>query len=94
MPKIVEAKPLVHFRLWLHFADGTVGEVDLSHLAGQGVFQIWNEPGRFEQLTIGPRGELQWGSDVDLCPDALYLKLTGKSPEELFPVLAESLEHA
>jgi len=30
---------------------------------------------------------------VELCPDATYLKLTGKSPEEAFPNL-KSTAHA
>ena len=29
----------------------------------------------------------EWGSDIDICPDAMYLRLTGKSPEEIFPSL-------
>jgi hypothetical protein len=32
-------------------------------------------------------GELGWGDQIDLCPDALYLKVTGKTPEDLFPAL-------
>jgi hypothetical protein len=33
-------------------------------------------------------------SGVDLCPDALYLRVTGKSPEEKFPALQHELAHA
>lgn len=94
MFKIVEARPLGDFRLWLRFADGVTGEVDLSHLAGKGVFKIWDEPGGFDRVAIGSRGELQWSEHVDLCPDALYLRVTGKTPAELFPAISESFDHA
>ena len=30
----------------------------------------------------------------DMCADALYLEITGKTPEELFPRLAEARTHA
>jgi hypothetical protein len=94
MFRIVEARPLENLRVWLRFADGVTGEVDLSHLRGQGVFQGWEEPGAFARVTIGTGGELRWGEEIDLCPDALYMRVTGKTPEELFPAVSESLEHA
>lgn len=37
---------------------------------------------------------LAWGDQVDLCPDALYLKVTGKRPEDLFAVLRQEPIHA
>jgi hypothetical protein len=94
MFKIVEAKPLDSFRVWLRFADGVTGVVDLSDLAGDGVFAAWDEPGAFSKVTVGTRGELCWGDDLDLCPDALYLTVTGKSPEDVFPAIAEVMPHA
>lgn len=27
------------------------------------------------------------GADIDICPDAMYLQLTGKSPAEVLPAL-------
>jgi hypothetical protein len=41
MYKIIEAKALEDYRLWLKYSDGTEGAVDLSHLAGKGVFAAW-----------------------------------------------------
>lgn len=34
----VEARALARYRIWLRYHDGTKGEVDLSHVAGRGVF--------------------------------------------------------
>jgi hypothetical protein len=31
---------------------------------------------------------------MDLCPDALYLKVTSKKPEDLFPALRNLPDHA
>lgn len=92
--KITEAQPLDHFRLQLRFDDGASGIADLSHLAGRGVFDSWRKPGVFEQVSITQAGALEWPGEVDLCPDALYLQVTGKRPEELFPALQTQLSHA
>jgi hypothetical protein len=32
-------------------------------------------------------GASEWGDAIDICPDAMYLRLTGKSPEDIFPSL-------
>jgi hypothetical protein len=87
MRKIVRVEVLQAYRLRLTFDDGTSGAVDLSDLAGRGVFTLWNDRAAFAQVQIGSSGELVWGDKVDLCPDALYLKATGKRPEEVFPAL-------
>lgn len=83
--KITEAHPLDHFRVSLRFDDGVFGVVDLSHLAGRGVFQSWLLESVFEQVSISPAGALQWPGDIDLCPDSLYLRLTGKTAAEVLP---------
>ena len=92
--KIIEAKAVDRFRVFLRFADGASGTVDLSHLAGRGVFRAWLQEGVFEQLSVSPVGALQWLGDLDLCPDALYLQLTGKPADEVFPPLRHTLTHA
>ena len=92
--KITNAKPLERFRVFLRFNDGASGTVDLSHLAGQGVFRAWLENGFFERLSISAEGALQWPEDLDLCPDALYLQMAGKTAADLFPSLRHPLSHA
>ena len=94
MRKIQKVKALQGYRLELEFDDGLAGVVDLADLVGQGVFAAWDDARVFEQVRIGSAGELVWGDQVDLCPDALYLKVTGKKPEDLFPSLRRESSHA
>ena len=84
MIRPVEVRSLESYRIWLRYEDGSEGEVDLSHLVGKGVFAVWDEQGVFAKVRLGPHGEVEWPGEVDLCPDALYLRLTGKQPEEVF----------
>jgi hypothetical protein len=78
MTVLLEVKPLAQYRLWLRYADGVEGIVDLSAFVGKGVFQLWEDYCEFERVRVGPSGELAWGDELDLCPDAMYLKLTSK----------------
>jgi Protein of unknown function (DUF2442) len=94
MPDVLAVKPLDNRRVWLRFSDGTEGIADLSEFSGKGVFKAWDREGAFEKVRVGPGGEIQWADQIDLCPDALYLKVTGKTPEELFPSLRNVIQHA
>jgi hypothetical protein len=89
----LEVKALSEYRIWIRYADGEEGEVDLSHLAGQGVFKLWGDEQKWKNVRIAEDGAIRWSEEVELCPDATYLKLTGKSPEEAFPNL-KSKAHA
>ena len=94
MRKIAKVKVLDGYRLELEFDDGVSGIVDLSDLVGKGVFALWRDRRAFEQVRVGSSGELVWGDQIDLCPDALYLKVTGKKPEDIFPSLRKQPTHA
>ena len=87
MPKPIEVKSLPNFRLWLRYDDETSGEVDLSDLAGRGVFKSWERQEFFRGVKIGSHGAITWSEDIDLCPDSLYMRLTRKTPEDMFPNL-------
>ena len=58
--------------------------MDLSDLAGRGVFEAWEDPAFFDAVRISESGALEWPGGVDICGDAVYLRLTGKAPEEVF----------
>ena len=92
--KIVKAQPLDDYKIRLEFADGGIGEVDLSHLAGRGVFARWNNYENFKKISVEGGRWLAWSDDIDIDADTLYMKLTGKTPDELFPILKEDLAYA
>jgi hypothetical protein len=94
MVKITKVKVLQGYHLELAFNDGVCGVVDLSGLVGTGVFALWRDRHFFEQVRIGSIGELTWSDQIDLCPDSLYLRATGKSPEEVFPTLRREAAYA
>ena len=83
----VEVQAREPYRIRLCYDDGTEGEVDLSHLAGRGVFKAWADRSFFADVRIGPGGAICWGGDIDVCPDALYLRLTGMAVEDYMPRL-------
>lgn len=87
MAKLINATPLAGYRLRLEYDDGEIGDIDLSSMVGKGVFTAWNDVEVFESVSIGEHGELRWTEDLELCADAQYLKMTGKSAEDLFPNL-------
>jgi hypothetical protein len=67
------------------------GDVLQSHIAGtlpgRGVFTAWEQAGLFDEVAVIEDGAAQWPGEIDMCPDALYLRMTGKEPEDLFPAL-------
>ena len=94
MTKITKVKVLQGYRLELAFDNGVSGVMDLSEFVGKGVFALWRDLPVFEQVRIGSLGELVWGDQIDLCPDSLYLRATGKKPEDVFPALRRGPAYA
>ncbi|MCI0555184.1 MAG: DUF2442 domain-containing protein [Anaerolineae bacterium] len=86
IPTLKEVKALENFCLHVKFSDGIEGKVDLSEFAGKGVFALWDDYSQFEKVNIGSSGELIWNEDVDMDGLGIYLRLTGKKPEEVLPI--------
>lgn len=75
-PAITSVGGLGKYKLYITFADGVEGEVDLKHLADQGVFKIWEEQDIFDKVYIDPDTKsIAWNEQIDLCPDTFYLEL-------------------
>ncbi len=89
MHKPIEVRALPDYKIWLHYDDGAKGEVDLSHYAGKGVFVLWNDYQAFEKVYIGEADQIAWSDEIDMCPDSLYMQLTGKTVEDIYPNLKE-----
>ena len=87
MLRPVEVKPLSGYRVWIKYDDGECGEIDLSDVAGQGVFKAWNEPGFFEKVHITSTDPSPGTTTSNSARCAVH-ELTGKSWNEL-PVDAD-----
>ncbi len=83
MSKIVEVRPLNRYRIWVRFSDGTQGQVDLGDLAGRGAFSAWADRGVFTAVRVDKTGGIEWPGEIDMCPDALSLRLMGKAEDGL-----------
>ena len=94
MVKPISVRALPNYRIEVEFSDGTKGPVDLSELVGKGVFEAWKDEKFFAQVHLGPGRQIRWNDEIELCPDAIFLKLTGKTPEDLFPNLRREPNYA
>ena len=83
--KVSEVRPLPGDVLHVRYEDGVEGEVDLSAYIGRGVFAAWNDTAFFETVYMSSHGSIAWSEEIELCRDSVYLKLTGKMSEDLFP---------
>ncbi len=82
-PKLISVQAIEKYKLLLSYNDGTEGFLDLSHLAGQGVFNYWEQGNNFFNVHINPQGRgITWSDELDICPDAAYLTLKGLTYEE------------
>lgn len=80
MCRVEEVKALPDYKLWLKFSDGVEGTADLSDLVGKGVFSVWRDKKCFEAVYVDPENHTPaWSGGIDLCPDRLYMEITGKA---------------
>jgi hypothetical protein len=79
---VIEVKALPAFKVWVRFEDGLAGEVDLSELAGRGVFRRWTQyPSEFLQARVDPEsGTVVWPGGLDIAPDRLYRDIAHSAP--------------
>ena len=93
-PTPTAVEPLDDYKLRVRYSDVVEGVADLSDFVGKGIFAPWNDYREFQDVHIGPGGESAWGHEIDMCADAIYLKITGKRPEDMFPKLRELAPYA
>jgi hypothetical protein len=77
-PRVTGVTVIPPYSLNLHFADGTSGTVDCSHLIltdNPGVFAALRDPAEFAKAYIHPEAEtVAWPQSLDLDPDVLYAR--------------------
>ena len=80
----IEVKAVGNRSIWIRFADGTSGNVDLSHLWGKGVFKKWETVVPFKNVFVNPENHsIAWDSELELDSDNLYLELIHKTFEQV-----------
>ena len=85
LPRPIAVEPRGGFRVWVKFDDGAEGEIDYSDIPRDKVFAVWNDREFFKRVRISEFKCLEWPGGLDLCPNSTYMRLTGKTVEELMP---------
>ena len=80
-PNKVEAQS--GFRIRIAYSDGAEGVIDLSADVGRGVFAPLADEAFFQTVHIGRYGQIAWSEDIEICPDAAYLEITGRTATEV-----------
>jgi uncharacterized protein DUF2442 len=68
---VVEVKAEPDYRLFVRFADGTSGHVQLAPAELTGVLEPLRVRSFFERVFID-QGAVAWPGNIDLAPDAMY----------------------
>ena len=76
LPQLREATYQGDYRVWLKFADGVEGEVDLANELWGQVFEPLRQKSLFAQLSLNEElGTVVWPNGADFAPEFLYQKL-------------------
>jgi len=73
MVPVSEVRYVSGYTLWLRFADGTQGEVDLSGELWGPMFEPLNDPEVFKAVHVNEElRTIVWPNGADLAPEFLY----------------------
>jgi hypothetical protein len=73
MPRLVEARYVRDFVIWLRFSDGTKGEIDLTGELYGPIFEPLRDPAYFRLFTLNPSVHtIAWPNSADLAPEFLH----------------------
>ena len=73
MPRLVEARYVRDFVIWVRFNDGTEGEVDLAGTLHGPVFEPLQDAAYFRSFTLSPDlHTVVWPNGADLAPEFLH----------------------
>ncbi len=76
LPRLTAAKYLHGHTLWLRFADGLEGEVDLSSELQGEIFEPLRDQGYFKQVAFNPElRTVVWPNGADFAPEFLRAAL-------------------
>ena len=71
--RLVEARFVREFTLWLRFSDGVEGEVDLSDELDGPIFEPLKDPEVFRSFQLHPElHTVTWPNGADFAPEFLH----------------------
>jgi hypothetical protein len=72
LPRITDARYIADHTIWLRFADGVEGEVDLSRELEGEVFEPLKDVAYFKSFSLHPElRTLVWPNGADFAPEFL-----------------------
>jgi len=82
MYKLIEVKALEKYKIRVKYKDGSEGKVDLSDVAGQGIFKFWDIENNFEKIYINSETDgIAWSDELEICPDTIYYEINNINPK-------------
>ena len=79
LERVVEARYVGDYKVWVRFADGTAGEVDLADELWGPVFEPLQDHTLFSQVRFDPESAtVTWPNGADLAPEFLYERILAK----------------
>jgi len=76
MCRLVEARFVREFTLWLRFSDGVEGEVDLSEELDGPIFEPLKDPQVFCSFHLHPElHTVTWPNGADFAPEFLHERI-------------------
>jgi hypothetical protein len=70
-PRVINVKANDDFTLTLTFANGEIGQFDVTPYLDKGIFLELRDLNYFKQARVA-LGTVQWPHEQDFCPDTLY----------------------
>jgi hypothetical protein len=79
MVRVTDARYVRDYVVWLRFADGTEGEVDLQDELHGEVFRPLRDKKLFRAVSVHPEWHtIAWPNGADLAPEFLYAAVTAR----------------
>lgn len=72
---VVDARYIRDFTIWVKFADGSEGEIDLAGELLGPVFEPLRDVDYFRDFSIAEYGTISWPNGADIAPEFLYEKV-------------------
>ncbi|MGH9418689.1 MAG: DUF2442 domain-containing protein [Thermoanaerobaculia bacterium] len=73
MPDVIQVRYLRDYVVWIQFANGIEGEVDISRSFKGPIFDPLRDREFFKRVQVSPDlGTIVWPNGADVAPETLY----------------------